>query len=435
MANSILRTLCPLAISLIVLMAGCSSQSEREWMRKVEAGKKCYQEGDYSGSERWDNECLQYAEKEFGPASLEVAISLGNFARTLDKQRRIIRADSLYVRAADVYKRLGQEQNLSFANFSYNRAEHYGAMGRWSEAESSYADAQRLRLQFLGRDDPLVAMAYAGLGDAEARNGNLKEAVRNLSEAVRINRKVATPQAMSNLAMTLDQLADCYSRLGDTTRAFECLRESLSLSEKVSGRESAAFVHSLRTAAVCYLIQGKAHEADSCYLEAHAIAERQLSEDDPFLVILRTGAARALLREDKFAEAETLIGRAVNLSESQPGGDPAIHINALTWQAQIFYKTDRYAQALETIKKAMTCIDEAGASQQEFMVPCLNLAAKCAYKLGLDKDAVAYSRDAWERAKDLYGESDVKTLDCEKAYEKMRKDVSSKKSKGTPRIP
>ncbi len=132
------------------------------WETYMAAGKKAYQQGNYSEAENQFGAALKEAE-EFGPQDQRLATSLGYLGEVYRLQRRYADAEPLLKRALAIWeKALGPEHPEVATNLS-NLAELYRDQGRYAEAEPLHKRALAIREKALGAEHPRVATSLNNL--------------------------------------------------------------------------------------------------------------------------------------------------------------------------------------------------------------------------------------------------------------------------------
>lgn len=119
------------------------------------------------------------------------------------------------------------------------------AIGRPAEAAEHLRRAIELQRRIDGRGSPeartpWMAWALCELGDQCVEAGDLSGATAAHAESLTIRRRLAdncgTPQALRDLAVSLDKVGDGYHRTGDHTAATAAHTESLTIRAHVAGQ-------------------------------------------------------------------------------------------------------------------------------------------------------------------------------------------------------
>ncbi|MCD6309448.1 MAG: tetratricopeptide repeat protein [Candidatus Eremiobacteraeota bacterium] len=175
--------------------------------------------------------------------------------------------------------------------------------GNLEEAESVAKEALELAKTIFPPDHSEVAITINDLANIYSRQGKTDEAIKYYEQALAIREKHADTEA-SGLAVTLQDLGNLYSMREETRpKAEEYYLRALKMKEKVGGAESSDLILTLNALGEFYRQEKRYSEAEPYLLRAMNIAETRPDASDNLPTIMKNlGSIYADLREDEKAE-------------------------------------------------------------------------------------------------------------------------------------
>ncbi len=294
---------------------------------------------------------LTTMERRHGPNSVEVASAMYKIAELYWKQSRYAMAEPLYKLGIAIFSskdRVEQANGLSYLARLHHRQGRYGlaeslfreaidifkvelGVGRRKTITSiqnlgvvlfdkgDFAGAkiqmeQSLELSKSSSMSSVVSMArtLTDLGALNHRLGLGAEAEKRYREAVSILENQAqtmTVDAKKQLAETLTNFSDLYSKRGDHANAESHVRAGLKIRLDLLGGMHPDTATSLYNLAFIYQNRGNIKLAIQHHQEALSIRERVLGPQHPQTAISRVNLAALLLQERKLSSASDLLSR------------------------------------------------------------------------------------------------------------------------------
>jgi len=164
-----------------------------------------------------------------------------NHAAIAQKYSDCVSEDCL-TQALQVLDTPSNAQSLELAYVENKLANRYTDFKRFSEAESLYGKALKIRLAKLGEINSKVANVYANLGKVAEELGHHREAQRYLSKAVEIHQKLGLG-ANKDQALALITLGEFYCHNGNKSEGEKLLTSALDMYEELGVPDLANLYH------------------------------------------------------------------------------------------------------------------------------------------------------------------------------------------------
>jgi tetratricopeptide (TPR) repeat protein len=125
--------------------------------------------------------------------------------------------------------------STTYAHLLNTRASAYYELNRIGPSREAIEAAIDIRRQVLPENDPEIAISLANLGNVEAAEGNLDDALVLFEQAAAIHER-AGDSAATMLSLNYLQLGRVFSQKGDYGRAYELYQQSEGIFNKRVGR-------------------------------------------------------------------------------------------------------------------------------------------------------------------------------------------------------
>ena len=249
---------------------------------------------------------------------LELAYSLDNLAGIYKSQGKYEQAESLYLQALILRRKLLGEEHLHVANSLNNLAGLYYSQGRYEEAESLYLQALELARKLLGEEHLHVATCLNNLAGLYSSQGRYEEAETLLISALKLSRKLLG-EKHPDVATSLNNLAEVYRLEGRYEEADPLYLQALELFRKLLGGEHPNVATSINNLAELYYSQGRYEEAESLSFQALELKRKLLGEEHPDVSASLNNLAGLYHSQGRYEEAEPLYLQALELSRKVLG--------------------------------------------------------------------------------------------------------------------
>ena len=243
----------------------------------------------------------------------------------------------LYQTLATIYQKLGKfdrAEPLLRSALKLQRAEMDGespdsartmvALGLLRIDQAQVAEGERLIRQALAidreklpPDDPQTLRAMAALGRALEERGAYNDADAILNDTVDLQSKHAVES--TDLAVSLNQLAEVEYYLGHYDRAESLNQRSLAIDRQVYGTTHPRIADSLVNLGEIQHDLGHDADAEKYYREALAIKKSWYGEIHPDTATCMAAVGQSLLYQGKYDAAAPFIERAVEIQEQVYG--------------------------------------------------------------------------------------------------------------------
>jgi tetratricopeptide (TPR) repeat protein/predicted Ser/Thr protein kinase len=188
----------------------------------------------------------------------------------------------------------------------------YGKLGRWSEAEASFAEALAVYERYSGGSSPNVVMVLDNLGACARALGRLELAAERYGRALRIAEHALAPDHFV-IADLFANLARLESERGDLDAARTLLVRAVEIAERAHGRDSAVVGHKLVSLAAIHHKRGERAAARSVGERALAIYRDLESPPPREVAVAEFNLASAIVDDDRaraVALARSALARA-----------------------------------------------------------------------------------------------------------------------------
>ncbi|HLZ61367.1 MAG TPA: FxSxx-COOH system tetratricopeptide repeat protein, partial [Ktedonosporobacter sp.] len=311
-----------------------------------EAGSYLLQRGRYAESEPFLLQALVIREQQYGPDSLEVAITLNHLAWSYWNRGKHEQCEPLYLRALLICEQQVESQRLEWAETLNNLAVLYTSQGRYEEAEALYQRSMGIREQQLGPEHLAVSESLHNLALLYNAQAKFEQAVPLLQRSVSIRERQLGPEHY-DVAISLNNLARLFWSQGRYEEAEPLYQESLRIYKQQLGPEHPETASPLNNLAKLYWSQGRYEEAEPLYQEALRIYKQQLGPEHPYTSKSLNNLGLLYVDQGKHEQAESLFLQVLTTREFQlglahPDTAESFHSMAILYERQGKYEQAEY---------------------------------------------------------------------------------------------
>ena len=288
-------------------------------------GRIRYGQGDFSGAVEAYREALTLHEQAPVGTHTDVPTASNDLAVALRNLGEIDEAERLHRRALAL-RRAARPDSPEVAESQNNLAGILLGRGRFEEARAMLDEALTIRRRIHGDDAIVTGHTFANLAVAHAELGDLARARELLERAVEVFRG-SRARGLSDLGRALGSLASIDLIDGDHEAAEERLTEALRIHRDRSGPDHPDVADALRALVAVQRAQGKAEEARDHLEEILRIRRASLSKQSPLLGRTLQEYATHLLSMGVEDEAEAALRESVAILSAPP-------ITHLAWLAR-----------------------------------------------------------------------------------------------------
>ncbi|MBD2598067.1 tetratricopeptide repeat protein [Nostoc spongiaeforme FACHB-130] len=267
----------------------------------------------------------------------DLATSLNNLAYLYRSQGRYSEAETLFLQALLLKRKLLGEEQPSIASSLNNLASLYESQGKYSEAEPLYRQALEMRQRLLGKEHPDVAQSLNNLALLYTTQGRYNESEPLHRQALEMKQRLLG-QEHPDVATSLNNLASLYESQGRYSEAEPLYRQALEMRQRLLGNEHPDVAQSLNNLALLYTTQGKYNEAEPLHHQALEMRQRLLQQDHPDVATSLNNLALFYTIQRNYTKAEFLYSQALEILERRLGVN---HPNTITCRKNLAYLRDR----------------------------------------------------------------------------------------------
>jgi len=373
-------------------------------------------------AEQFYRQSLHVIEEALDPKHRYLVTPLSNLALLYASQGKYAAAESLLLRALNLYNPLFKkvepaiagepsvlrvlmvaehepDPRADMARLFTHLADLYRDQGKYADALSSYEFALKMQIHASGREHPKVAGALISLANLYVAQSEFTAAEPLFQRALRIleqasgsehpdiiaalaglanisveQGKYAEAEALYQRALRIIQqawgnehsqaillcynLAIVYQKQGRDAEAESLLLQSLHAWEKESGPEHLDVAYPVSQLAVLYKDLGKYREAEAHYKRALAIFEQVLGPEHPQVADTLHNLAIFYSGQGREAEAELLYQRVLRIREQLFGPEYIGVAFPLTNLGQIYAKQGKYTEAEAFYQRALVIFEQ-----------------------------------------------------------------------------
>ena len=237
--------------------------------------------------------------------------------------------------------------------------------GRYLEAVN-YAQAALKEAETFGSQDPRLATSLHNSGELYTRLERYAEAEGFLQRAFTIREKVLED---SETARTIYAMARLNHSRGNKDKAESLYRQSLSIREKVLGRDHPDVAQSLSGLASA-LSSKRIAEAERLARRSLSIREKALGENHPDVAESLSSLTEVILEIGKPSEVESYLQRAITIRESSLGRSHPQLAESLVNLGVFYDKRGQCRDAEAPMRRAMTIFEEAYGKDHPVQARC-----------------------------------------------------------------
>jgi tetratricopeptide (TPR) repeat protein/CHAT domain-containing protein len=243
--------------------------------------------------------------------------------------------------------------------------------GKYAEATKVAERLLAIREKVLGPEHTDVARSLNNLAEVYRAQGRNAEAEPLYRRSLAIREK-ALGLEHPDVAIVLDNLAELYRAQGRYADAVPLYRRSLAIVENALGSEHPRVATALNNLAALYQAQARYPEAEPLYLRSLAIAKSALGSEYPAMATAVNNLAELYRTQGRYAEAEPLYHRSLAIRERALGLEHPAVATALNNLAELYRAQGRYPEAEPLYRRSLAIREKARGPEDPTVATTLN---------------------------------------------------------------
>ncbi len=245
-----------------------------------------------------------------GEPDPSLAEAINDLALLLEERGSYDESEKLYRESLAMKRRVFGEKHPEVAMGLNNLAAALQDQGDLEHAEASYGEALVMQRDLLGEVHPDVALTLNNLAFVQSDRGNLRGALTTEGEALAVYRKLF-PGDNPDVARILNRMGFWQTEIGDYAQADSSLQAALAMRQRLFGTGNPEIASSLIHVAI---LQVALHHYDEALVSARGAVEifgPALSATHWKTALAESAQAAALAGLGRYAEAEPLLVNSV----------------------------------------------------------------------------------------------------------------------------
>ncbi|APZ93237.1 photosystem I assembly protein Ycf3 [Fuerstiella marisgermanici] len=403
------------------------AESERRWNEAV----RLRENGQLDEATRKFEQLLKFDRANHGEDSVAQVESLGELCTIADdkadykallnyRERQAVVAKKIYkngsfqlrsieTKLADAKHVVGFSEEelvkLEALKATYIKAEAQRAKGYYKKSIRELESGLRLASDLFGSKHWRVADFEWRLGIAYKAIGNLEEAEKRLSEAVKLNR-MASGGPSPDAANALSQLSNVYASQSAIDQAVESARDALDMFEETLGDQHPRYAAALLDLGVRLIDQRDFKAAETTLGQADSLLRWYHGPQHP--EYFRCTQLRAELYQSmgQYDKAERYYQRSVTQQKERVGENHPDYARVLGRLSDFLLEAGDAKQALQISQQAMLIINATLGDKHSLFAASLNNQAIIYVSLGEYWKAEQNYRKVLEIARETTGSND-----------------------------
>ena len=300
---------------------------------------------------------LRQIEKDKGQSSVESGTIAYTLAWLYQLTGRLAKAESLYVRAKEIFEKAYGTESRDTAEVTYRLGTLYLEMEDYSKAEPLLRLAFETRRRLIGMEHLDTVESEEALARAYLKLQLTSKAEPLFLKALEVRKKLGWTED-SDFIATLNDLAILYVWTGVYTKAASLFDAILESATKLNGLDSLDAATIQTNIGSLYAITGDFEQAKARFESALNIIKRRGETNAPIAAEASKGLGKVLLDVGRFAEAEEMLKAALRISQECYGAEGLGTATFLHLLGHFYQDTGNYSEAEHLYKHALT-IDQS----------------------------------------------------------------------------
>jgi len=319
-------------------------------------------------------------------------------------------AEIHYREAIEIAEALGDAFALDFARYTNNLAILFHDIGRNDEAFPLAEKVASIRLERLGPNDPIYAVALNNLGSIRRSLGQFEEALAHLQSARAILEEQGETSGQS-YRFLLNNLADVYLSTDQLDQAIAVQRDIVAVNVRAHGKGSQEYALGINNLAYVLQEAGEAEESKRLYNEARECFQTLNKTQSQTYAVILANLAFLASDEENYADCENYLREALTIQESTVGVFHPSYLEDLENLAATCDLQEKLEEAEALYRKAADLTAENEGTGSDAHLSRLESIAWFFDGNGRTEEAETAMREAMAVALEAQGEQSFKYTD------------------------
>ena len=253
-----------------------------------------------------------------------LAEAINDLALLLEESGSYDESEKLYREAIEMKRRVFGDKHPEVAGGLNNLAMAFQDQGDLVRAESTYRAALAMQQELLGEVHPDVANTLNNLAFVQSARGDLRGALATEQQALGVYRQLF-PGDNPEVARIMNRIGFWLTQVGDYPQAERDLQTALAMRRRLFGADNPDVASSLNHVAILQLVQRDYDGALESARGAVAILSPALSATHWKTAVGESLEGAALAGLGRYPEAEPLLEHAVAILGKDGGAPPEYH--------------------------------------------------------------------------------------------------------------
>jgi len=332
--------------------------------------------------------------QKLGPNSRRLAIvysSLGNlYSQTADLKEAL----AFQKKALAILENKKEEDvQVDIRMVCTNRAIAYYYIGQIDSAIYFFQKSERLITKYEGEGSKKLGGVYGNLAAMYQSKGQYEDALKNLFEALALEKKDTTLAGKKGRARLYRNIAVMYNSIQEPNLALEYLDKAYALLVDIWGKEHPRMIAVYEVRPVIYAAQGKFNEAISDFLMVKTILEEENKEPKD-LAQVYSNLSGVYHKVKNYETSEKYIYKAIEINKKIGGENYYRLASNYNNLAALFYGLGRQEESDECKKKAVKILRKTYGNKHPELASSYTSLANSMTEQGRFEEGLTYFQQA-----------------------------------------
>lgn len=274
-------------------------------------------------------------------------------------QSRTLSAEDYVLKALETSKTKVGERSAAYAANLNSAAKLNQVLGRYSEAEKQFDEAEQVVAQVFGASSMQSAIVLNNKAMLYQTMGRYPEGVELMKRAITAS-EAAPKKALQAGKKSFDNrrfisnLALMYQLSGQLNEAEATFLSIKKVFENRMQTSNPEYANLLNQMALLYLQMGKTNEVEPLLTKAAQVYKKKFTEENPSFAKVQYDLGSFYRMQGKFAEAETALTKAADIRKRTLGESHPDYIKSVEGLAILFWKKGELSKANPLWNTAMS---------------------------------------------------------------------------------